>query len=519
MSKAKSIKVKQRIGLGMRILQILLPVLSSLFVIFLTVLGILFASGYSVNFKKRTLVKTGVINIVTRPSGAFIWLNKEPYGKTNKALPNIKVGKYFLELYKDGYFPFKLHVKVEHALATLVHTHLIKQLKASKVAEISNPYFITENGVVWVEWENSQKDKQGTTMYGKLRVVSIVSNLLGGFKFGRGEYRIELPYEGKIEKFAVDLSPNREEVMLLVNHKYVYLGKLSDKIKLEKNDYLSSYLTQGASVSFWGNNYVVILEPDKRVIAYNLHSHSKVLLYDGVGKDVGNKFCTDFKDDKVLIVNEKNAAIVNREGATEASYDLKLLGLKGTNPVFCKLIKVGKKPVVAVVYLNKLILLGPLFKDSTKQIYTLDTFNKARDFKIISLYKENDKNANVVALVAETKQQVKKILPLIDLDKLVIVYKDKIQLFTYNKESPDIMSTIGFKDLYEGKNIDGASLVLGNDYILFQDNGDFLAASIYGENVYKLAEQVNSFYIGEGEKAVLFIRKLDKKPVLFVKEL
>ena len=523
MSKLKKKNSFRLAHLWVQIFQILLPVLSSLFVLFMTALGILLASGYSINFKKRTIIKTGVVNIVTRPSGAFIWLNKEPYGKTNKALPNIKVGNYFLELYKDGYYPFKLHIRVEHALATLVHTHLLKQVEPREVQEIASHYFVTPVGIAWVTWE-TQKDFITTKVEkpdhvvrtGVLHVASVSSNLLGSFKVRQEHYDFNLPYLGKLNKLALRLHPNRSWVILSVD-KHLFIGKVAKYIKFREDKYLSSYLAKGATIKFLNTNYVIIIEPSKKVIAYNLESHNKILLYDGT-INVGAGICLDVLDNNVLLVVGQKASVMNQEGSVEATYDLQALKIKNRAPINCKLINAGGKPTIALIYSDRLVLIGALFKDSTKRIYTVDTFKRAHDFSIVRLYKEADKDADVVALVVQAKE-LKDIIPLIERDRLILVDKNKVSLLTFNKEAPDIMSAIGLRILYMGQEISMVKASMRGDYIFAVDKGQFVAISKYGENIYKLDTPVQSFYIDDEGKAVLLIKKVEDKLVLFVKEL
>jgi len=97
--------------------------------LFLTILISLYASGYTINLRwplsfNRLLQKTGMLNVDTNPSGAFIYLNNKPaenfsfkpwennYLRTPSKIRNLAPGDYTLRLEQEGYWPFEKTIRI-----------------------------------------------------------------------------------------------------------------------------------------------------------------------------------------------------------------------------------------------------------------------------------------------------------------------------------------------------------------------------------------------------------------------
>ena len=85
---------------------------------------ILYATGYSYNFKKNKIEKTGIIFIESIPKDASVFINNEykknTPAKFRRVLPDI----YEVTISKEGYYPWKKTLKVESNLTTFAN-HIV----------------------------------------------------------------------------------------------------------------------------------------------------------------------------------------------------------------------------------------------------------------------------------------------------------------------------------------------------------------------------------------------------------
>lgn len=132
-----------------------------LFIIFIvifviaTIIVSVYASGYKLNLSwplsfNRLLIKTGMLVIDTKPSGATVYLNNEiqsafslnPWKKneltTATKVKNIIPGEYDLKLELDGYWAFQKKIKIQSNQTTfLENINLFKNNDALLIAESS----------------------------------------------------------------------------------------------------------------------------------------------------------------------------------------------------------------------------------------------------------------------------------------------------------------------------------------------------------------------------------------------
>ena len=71
------------------------------------------ASGYIINFKAKTIEKTGLIVISSDPKSALLYLNGKFKEKTPCKLDYLRPGLYHIKIEKDGYLPWEKTEKVE----------------------------------------------------------------------------------------------------------------------------------------------------------------------------------------------------------------------------------------------------------------------------------------------------------------------------------------------------------------------------------------------------------------------
>ncbi len=554
---------------GIRALQIILPVFSTLFILAVTGIGVLLASGYSINLHKRSLEKTGVVNVLTTPSGAFIWLNKEPYGKTNRALPNVKVGDYLLELYKDGYYPFRLNIKVEHGLATLVHTYLVKETDPVLVYKVSKNnasvlwyknadkmFILANNGKLLhnalldakkTEDQNLKTNKNNTKEIDDkdstfnaddwyIFAIKSAPKFISREPFSFVDpikLKIDLHKNETIKDFMV--SPNGRYVLVFTNKNRVLLGRLerlsNDQVVFKEDTFLSSHFADDVKVRFLNSVYVVIVEPNKRLMAYNLDKGNKVLLYEDINK--GQPFVFDVLGDYVLIVDKEYVKVFNQEGVVVEQFNFAELPVlqsgekqdKNTNSdkkdsskqtdenkktyealqvSNAFLLKTGKDLEIALVYKDKVVILGKhLIRGSSKTLRE-DNVDEFEKYGIVPLI--NSKQHEVVGFVFKVAG-VNRVMPHKDKDEVVLQTNKDLIIYTYNKDEPDVMAQIGAKVLYSGNKIKDTEFALDNSYLIVQDENSIKLVSVLGENVYKISNNIDikDFLLHKDGKQVLLV--------------
>src|SRR3989344_4799127 len=78
----------------------------------------LYAQGYRLDFRQRTLTATGIILAKSLPEGAQVYLDGELTTATNSTLSGVKPGTYQVKIERDGYFPWEKNIEVKAGLVT-----------------------------------------------------------------------------------------------------------------------------------------------------------------------------------------------------------------------------------------------------------------------------------------------------------------------------------------------------------------------------------------------------------------
>jgi len=86
---------------------------------------IFYALGYAFDFAKRTVSATGGIYLKSLPSGANIYLNGKPAGKTSKFIRRLAPKIYNIILTKEDYYPWEKNLTVEPELVAKAENILL----------------------------------------------------------------------------------------------------------------------------------------------------------------------------------------------------------------------------------------------------------------------------------------------------------------------------------------------------------------------------------------------------------
>ena len=84
---------------------------------------ILVARGFRYDFDSGLLVRTGILTIKTEPRGARATLDGKELNPTPLVKRFLDPGEYTLEIFKEGYYPWKKRVAIfEHQVTYIPHT-------------------------------------------------------------------------------------------------------------------------------------------------------------------------------------------------------------------------------------------------------------------------------------------------------------------------------------------------------------------------------------------------------------
>jgi len=86
--------------------------------IFLAPMIILYARGYTFDWDEKTIVATGGIYLKSYPSGAEIFVNEKPKGKTSGYIKRLVPKAYEVKIIKENYHPWQKNLTVKPELVT-----------------------------------------------------------------------------------------------------------------------------------------------------------------------------------------------------------------------------------------------------------------------------------------------------------------------------------------------------------------------------------------------------------------
>jgi hypothetical protein len=86
---------------------------------------IVYALGYSFDFEEKTIVPTGAIYLKSYPSGAEIYLDDKPKGKTNRLMGRLIPKAYEVKVTKEDYHSWGKTLSVKEGLVTKFDTILL----------------------------------------------------------------------------------------------------------------------------------------------------------------------------------------------------------------------------------------------------------------------------------------------------------------------------------------------------------------------------------------------------------
>lgn len=91
----------------------------------ISIVIVLLASGYRIDFANRSIHGTGIIAVNSTPDGALVYVNETPQDATNTTITDLLPGDYSVKLEKEGFARWEGQVNVEKELVTKIEALLI----------------------------------------------------------------------------------------------------------------------------------------------------------------------------------------------------------------------------------------------------------------------------------------------------------------------------------------------------------------------------------------------------------
>lgn len=122
--------------------KIIIPVVTGLVLIAVTILLVFLARGYSFDFQKKTVTETGLLLVNSIPDGGLVFIDDKPTSLATNGSLSLVPNEYHLKIQKPGFFTYLKTVTIEKELITRVDALLIPifpELKPLSLTGAKNP--------------------------------------------------------------------------------------------------------------------------------------------------------------------------------------------------------------------------------------------------------------------------------------------------------------------------------------------------------------------------------------------
>lgn len=507
------------------VLAVLLPILSGLFLLGTTIVILFIVNGYSFDITKNELIKTGVLNIETNPSDAQVFINGKYDGNTNRAIPNLTIGNYDVEVRKDGYYTYKRNVTVLHGLATIISLPLIKATGADtfEVKGANDILYSNETGMFSMSQISPLEITPTATVTSTVTATPtpVSSNVkiyrLTHFTVLRSFFEaprplteermdFELPKNFKITNFSV--SPNGRTILVFFqNEKEQNFTAL-----VQFNRGATQKLTQGQlpQLDFYGQNKdnkinwaqnsdYLLIETKTQLISYNIKTNARIILFD---KSTANSvFIWNTSQTGIVIIKSTTALPTPVPTGTKFSYAVEQISFNGNilDSTLQKAEVMGipqkvwidvrnEKTLMIIVTNEGSYLIGNMYPRAGEYEVT-NTSTKVADKEVTQL---PEGMASVMIHTGEIDNVL--FYP----EKFMLAYTDKtakdLFVFTYNKRSAEHYLSVGEKKIVSNNDtaIKTEKWALDANYVLFTSNKNLWAIDFTGSNIHMLQNGVNT---------------------------
>lgn len=125
---------------------------------------VVMAKGWRYDFEAGRLIKTGIIDIHSKPPSAEVWLDEVYYGRTPLVISEIEPGIYDLVLRRDNYYDWQMEVEVFSELATQVEDVILFAQSPDVSFLIEKNFdqiFVGNGGQKYAVWQKNDDGNEG----------------------------------------------------------------------------------------------------------------------------------------------------------------------------------------------------------------------------------------------------------------------------------------------------------------------------------------------------------------------
>jgi len=500
-----------------RLLKVLLPLFSLLFIAGTTAFIIIIVNGYTIDIRNQSFIKTGVLNIETAPSDAAIYIDGEYNGNSNRAIPNIAVGSYKVDISKEGYFGFSQKIDIRHGLATVVTAPLIKQVGADLIIETaeSNLVSTATDGFYILDGDKEIETKATLTHYFVFRQLfdiprpatpeTMTLSIPSGYTFTK----ITTAPQGKNILLELTNTTTKKSSLYIV----AFRANQTETIT-QSQSILEAYTNQKDFSIEWTNNPDFLLIDSKtQIISYNIRTGARIILQE--------------KPSEGMIWTHTNQGIVWITRSNVANtYSISQVSFNGSSILTPSLssFTLASEPeqmwaesendriTVIISTETGSYLLGNMFENKNAEYEINSNSTQILDLPITSV-------ATGGALVRFTETPVSEIFFYSSKYYFAYLNTDKtmVSMFTYNKRAAEHYIKLGANTLVSGEEqIVGQKWAFGGVYFAYTQNNNLQLTDISGVNTYSVQYGVHSpefFYddtalIYQGDNHNLYFKAL-----------
>lgn len=533
-----------------KVITIVLPIFSTLFIFITTAIIIALINGYSLDINKRTVIKTGVLNIETNPTEAEISVSGVYYGKSNRAIPNLRVGSYTVTISREGYFPYTKKVEIEHGLASPVIVPMLRTTGQKDIISLKEAlstdynttgyYVLTTLPLVSASTTaktttlvatasltptpTKTKTKEATMTYTLTRIY--VTKPLFDDPQPVLDEKMTLTTLSATPITSISASPTGKLLLVTLTDKaggksislVPFKRNTTINVNLTDSKSLTSYNKMKGTVLSWSKNgdYIIIETPEQ-IISYNVKAGTRVILAEKAELlPSSNSLAWNLTDTGIVVLRKSAGTKTNAFEVSDISYNGNPLTTQlptlsfDVQPTKIWSFSTLDTPRYVIASKTGTYLIGKLYDAKTSDHEITLASNTVGSAGI-----EHFNNDYSKIKISEEELLT---APMIWADKQLVAFTEgkslKLTLFIYNKRIADKQTILGRKELYSGKNVlNTISSIAHATYISAHTDNTLLVSDTTGENIITLQTGISTFTLGQNDTALLFTN--EEKMLMF----
>lgn len=514
-----------------KLLSVALPILSTLFIVGTTALIIVVINGYSIDISKHSVIKTGVLNIETNPTDATITINGQYYGKSNRALPNLEIGKYSVTLAKEGYFSYTRKVEIHHGLASPVIVPLLRKNERKEILQLTKDALLDYNTTgyyILSAATESTADASATPTPTKAKAKAEPTLTYTLSRIYVTKPLFDDPHPVLDERMTITtLSASPITSISVSPTGKILFATLTDKsgnksvslIPFKRNTTVNANLTDTKSLTNYAKekstrfswsqdgDYLVIETPTQ-IISYNVKAGTRVILMEkSEVQSKDNPLIWSLTDTGIVVIKKTQGTLTNTYEIIDITYNGNPLSTQlptialDSNPTYIWSYSTTDTPRFIVSTKTGTFYIGKLFDAKSSDVDITLSSEKIGDVTLQHFGNDFSR------FTLSQEEIVTK--PMHSEEKQLLAFTEnkdrKLVAFYYNKRIADRLTVLGRQEiLTTDKQIEAPSPLANSTYIATKQGTLLIASDTTGENIMTLQSDVKTFTIGANDIAILF---------------